>query len=213
MATQQGRRSVEERREQLIDAAIKVLADEGIGAATTRRITDEAGLALGAFHYAFTSKDDLLHAVIERFSRGIETVLHHAVLEPQSSPEDLGNQLIRGFWRYAEETPELQLAQYEVTVHALRDPKLRPLAELQYRRMAEAVELVLEDHPMVADGQLRTDLASYLAAAMDGLILYRVVEGDPEAAARRLEMFIGTLPALVQQAARRTDANGIAATG
>ncbi len=210
MGTQQERRSVEERREQLIDAAINVLASEGIGAATTRRITDEAGLALGAFHYAFTSKDDLLHAVIERFSSGIETVLQHAIVDPQAPLEGLGDQLIRGYWSFIEETPELQLAQYEVAVHALRDEALRPLAELQYQRMADAVEQVLQDHPQVPDGQARRDVASYLAAVMDGLILYRVVERDPVAAARRLEVFIATLPALIEHT-RRGATNGVAA--
>ena len=209
MGTQQERRSVEERREQLIDAAINVLASEGIGAATTRRITDEAGLALGAFHYAFTSKDDLLHAVIERFSSGIETVLQHAIVDPQAPLEGLGDQLIRGYWSFVEETPELQLAQYEVAVHALRDETLRPLAELQYKRMADAVELVLRDHPQVPDGQVRRDVASYLAAVMDGLILYRVVERDPVAAARRLEVLIATLPALIEHT-QRGATNGIA---
>lgn len=209
MGTQQERRSVEERREQLIDAAINVLASEGIGAATTRRITDEAGLALGAFHYAFNSKDDLLHAVIERFSSGIETVLQHAIVDPQAPLEGLGDQLIRGYWSFVEETPELQLAQYEVAVHALRDETLRPLAELQYKRMADAVELVLRDHPQVPDGQVRRDVASYLAAVMDGLILYRVVERDPVAAARRLEVLIATLPALIEHT-QRGATNGIA---
>lgn len=171
---------------------------------------DEAGLALGAFHYAFNSKDDLLHAVIERFSSGIETVLQHAIVDPQAPLEGLGDQLIRGYWSFVEETPELQLAQYEVAVHALRDEALRPLAELQYQRMADAVEQVLQDHPQVPDGQARRDVASYLAAVMDGLILYRVVERDPVAAARRLEVFIATLPALIEHT-RRGATNGVAA--
>lgn len=203
MGTQQERRSVAERRTQLIDAAIDVLARDGIGAATTRRITDEAGLALGAFHYAFASKDDLLHAVIERFSTGMETVLQDAILEPDASLEDLGEQLIRGYWRYVEETPQLQLAQYELTVHALRDPRLRPLAELQYQRMAQAVELVLQDHPLVPPGPVRHDLATYLAAVMDGLILSRVVRDDPGAAQRRLDLLLATLPALIGHTTER----------
>src|SRR5690625_5306940 len=83
MVEQQERRSVAERREQLIDAAINVLAREGMDAATTRRITDEAGLALGAFHYAFRNKDDLLQAVIERISHGIERTLQNTIVEPE----------------------------------------------------------------------------------------------------------------------------------
>ena len=155
MGEQQERRSVGERREQLIDAAIAVLAREGIGAATTRRITDEAGLALGAFHYAFRNKDDLLRAVIERLSKGVETVLQQSILEPNTPLVTFGEQVIRSFWAFVEETTELQLAQYELTVHALRDPELRPLAQLQYQRLTEAVELVLEDHPDVPDGPIR----------------------------------------------------------
>jgi len=212
MGVQQQRRSVTERREQLIDAAINVLATDGIAAATTRRITEEAGLALGAFHYAFTSKHDLLHAVIKRFSNGIETVLQHAAVGPQASLEDLGDQLLRGFWSFVEETPELQLAQYEVTLYALRDETLRPLAEKQYQRMVEAVEQVLEDHPLVPDGQIRRDVASYLAAVINGLIFYRVVERDPADAARRLELLLATLPALIEHSWREAE-NSIAATG
>lgn len=205
MAEQQERRSVGERREQLIDASIAVLARDGIGAATTRRITDEAGLALGAFHYAFTSKDDLLRAVIERFTVRVEQSLREVVLEPDSSLDDLAYQIVRGFWRFVEENADLQLAQYEVTIHALRDPAMRPLAESQYERMTEAVEQVLEEHPAVADGPGRRDVASYLVAVMDGLILYRVVERDEGAAERRLNLLMSTMPALITELQRLTE--------
>src|SRR5690606_15625560 len=57
------RRSVEERRAQLVQAATEVISRDGLGRATTRRITDHADLALGAFHYAFRSKEELLGAV------------------------------------------------------------------------------------------------------------------------------------------------------
>lgn len=196
MAEQQERRSVAERREQLIDAAISVLASEGIGAATTRRITDEAGLALGAFHYAFRNKDDLLEAVMERLSRGVEEVLEGSVLEPSQSLERFGETLARTFWNYVEQTPQLQLAQYELTVHAMRDAGLRPLAELQYERLSVALERALQDHPDLVEHPRRRDVANYLLAALDGLILRRIIEGDVAAAERRLELFISTLPAL-----------------
>ncbi len=205
MGEQQQRRSVGERREQLLDAAIAVLAREGIGAATTRRITDEAGLALGAFHYAFRNKDDLLRAVIDRLSHGIEAILQQAILEPNATLRDFGEQIIRAYWSFIEETTDLQLAQYELTVHALRDPEMRDLAELQYQRLTEAVELVLEDHPDMPDGPLRHDLASYLVSVMDGLVLHRVVQDDADAASRRLELFVATLPSLVAVVERDRD--------
>jgi AcrR family transcriptional regulator len=203
MAEQQERRSVGERREQLIEAAVNVLAREGFGAATTRRITDEAGLALGAFHYAFRNKDDLLEAAMERLSSGVESALQRSILEPNATLERFGEQIARSFWEYVEETPELQLAQYELTVHALRDPRLRPLAKRQYERVTEAVNLAIEGHPDVANDPARRDIVAYVVSVMDGLVLHRIVDDDPEAARRRLELFISTLPALADQLRRR----------
>jgi AcrR family transcriptional regulator len=69
------RRSAEERREQLLDAAVEVIAEQGLNRATTRAITDRAGLALGAFHYVFSSKDELLEAVIHRVVRDIDATM------------------------------------------------------------------------------------------------------------------------------------------
>jgi AcrR family transcriptional regulator len=202
MAEQQERRSVAERREQLIDSAITVLTNEGIGAATTRRITDEAGLALGAFHYAFRNKDDLLEAVLERLSAEIEAVLQRSVLEPRQSLEAFGESIARNVWAFVEETPELQLAQYELTVHALRDDRLRPLARKQYQRIQDALELVLEDHPEIDESNHHRDIAGYVISVMDGLVLQRIVEDDPDAARRRLELFISTLPVVAEQVRR-----------
>ncbi|MEX0869678.1 MAG: TetR/AcrR family transcriptional regulator [Nitriliruptoraceae bacterium] len=204
---QQERRSVAERREQLIEAAINVVASEGIVGTTTRRITDEAGLALGAFHYAFDSKNDLLRAVIDRFSEGIEYVLTQSVGEDTRDLRDFAERVIHGFWEFIEATPDLQLAQYELTVHALRDPDLVDLAQFQYERMARAVMLVLAHVPGVPDGQEREDLARYFAATMDGLILQHVVQRDPAAARRRLQLYITSLGAIADAYGPDVDPN------
>lgn len=198
MTDHSSRRTVEERREQLIDAAISVLAEEGIDATTTRRITDRAGVALGAFHYAFASKDALLRAVIERFSDGIEQVVAEAATGPIDDLSAFARRVIEGYWTFIERTTDLQLAQYELTVHALRDPALRDLAEMQYERIARAVTGVLERFPEIPAGELRDDVARYLAATMDGLILQHVVERDEDASRRRLELYLRSLPSLLE---------------
>ncbi len=187
-----------ERREQLIEAAITVIAAEGIVGTTTRRITDEAGLALGAFHYAFENKNDLLRAVIDRFSEGIEYVLEQSIAQEPTDLRDFAEKVIRGFWQFIEATPDLQLAQYELTVHSMRDPDLTDLAQFQYSRMARAVMLVLDQVPDAPDGELREDLARYLAATMDGLILHHVVQQDTQAARRRIELYLATMDALAE---------------
>ena len=52
-------------REQIIQAAYRVLAEQGYDAATIKAIAREAGVAPGLLHYYFASKDELLVEVAE----------------------------------------------------------------------------------------------------------------------------------------------------
>ncbi|WP_279106988.1 TetR/AcrR family transcriptional regulator [Gordonia paraffinivorans] len=57
--------SADVRRRLLMDAAMTVMKREGIAAASTRAICQEAGMAHGVFHYCFRSKYELFAALIE----------------------------------------------------------------------------------------------------------------------------------------------------
>ncbi|MEV4348340.1 TetR/AcrR family transcriptional regulator [Actinoplanes sp. NPDC049596] len=52
-------------RQQLFDAAERVLVREGVGALTSRAVTTEAGVAKGVLHRHFTDFDDFLAALVE----------------------------------------------------------------------------------------------------------------------------------------------------
>ena len=56
---------VEDRREQIIDAALRVFAQKGYGKATNKDIAREAGITPGLIYYYFESKEALLNALIE----------------------------------------------------------------------------------------------------------------------------------------------------
>lgn len=62
----QEHRPVEERREQLLEAAAAVAREGGLAAVTTRTVTERAGLANGAFHYCFASRVELVEALLDR---------------------------------------------------------------------------------------------------------------------------------------------------
>ena len=59
-------------RSALLDAAISVFAAAGNRGATTRRIAQEAGVNEVTLFRHFRSKDDLIHAALERYVSGIE---------------------------------------------------------------------------------------------------------------------------------------------
>lgn len=65
------RRPSEQRQLELTDAALHLIATEGITALTTRRLADAVGLSSGAIFRHFPTLDDLLEAVVAR----VEVVL------------------------------------------------------------------------------------------------------------------------------------------
>jgi len=73
---------VQERRDRLINAAIKVFKDKGFHAATVRDIGRVAGMTQGTIYNYVSSKDDILYLVCDRLvaeyqeetRRALETV-------------------------------------------------------------------------------------------------------------------------------------------
>src|SRR2546428_13516039 len=59
---------VEDRREQIIDAAMRVFSQKGFSRATNKDIAREAGITPGLIYHYFENKEALLKAMIERRS-------------------------------------------------------------------------------------------------------------------------------------------------
>lgn len=58
----------EARRSEIIDAAVRLIAVEGVEALTMRRIAAEAGCTIGLINHWFDSKDDLIDAILGHVS-------------------------------------------------------------------------------------------------------------------------------------------------
>lgn len=194
-ADRRERRSVEERRDELVDAAITVVAEEGLANATTRRITQHAGVALGAFHYAFASKSELVAAVMGRIATRVEEAIDGAITGTPGTLADAVNEVLVAYESFVESDPPLQLARQELTVRALRDPRLRGLVGEQRERAQAAAVRALSATDTARDADLDS-LASYLVATFDGLVLHRLV--DPEGAASRVDLHRAALAALLE---------------
>ena len=65
----------EERREQVVEAASRVIAREGLTGTTMRAVAQEAGCTIGLINHWFSSRDDLVEAT---FARAIDRQLEHA---------------------------------------------------------------------------------------------------------------------------------------
>ncbi|WP_405551584.1 TetR/AcrR family transcriptional regulator [Streptomyces sp. NBC_01171] len=64
-----------ERRNDLVNAAIQVIASHGVDGATTRRIAEQANAPLATLHYCFQTKELLFAAVFERLAERYREIL------------------------------------------------------------------------------------------------------------------------------------------
>ncbi|HYU58812.1 MAG TPA: TetR/AcrR family transcriptional regulator [Actinomycetota bacterium] len=86
----------EERRVDLMDAALRVFLEKGAASTTVADITDAAGVAKGTFYLYFDSKEALLGALKERF---VDDMIAHA----SQFAERVGRE---DWWILAEATAE-----------------------------------------------------------------------------------------------------------
>jgi AcrR family transcriptional regulator len=68
-------RAADDRRRDLLDAAVKVFTHQGARGATIADITEAAGVAKGTFYLYFRSKEHVLGALRERF---VQELMEHA---------------------------------------------------------------------------------------------------------------------------------------
>ena len=184
--------SAQVRREQFVEAAIKVMAREGLERATTRRIAQEAGAPHGTFHYAFRDKNELLTEVVAAVTRQIENILREAV-DPARGLAAAIEDGLRAFWRHAVSDDGLQLMQYELMIFSRRTAGYEWLAEWQYARYTSAALDVLQrgaEHEAVPPRIDLADLARFLVSAVDGLVIQYEVTHDAQRCDQQLENVI-----------------------
>jgi AcrR family transcriptional regulator len=94
----------EERREQLIAAAARVIARSGYDAATVRDVAGEAGVSTGVIAYYFDGKDDLFAHVLRTASRAFRARLERARADDEGAR---AHALWIDFWARAARDPAL----------------------------------------------------------------------------------------------------------
>lgn len=162
------RRYDPERRQRIIDAAIRVVEARGIGGLSHRTAAAEADVPLGSTTYHFASLDDLLVAAMEQLTIG-----------PQAELESWEEELRRGASLVDTLTDVLQeyvrggrgsiMLEYELYLAALRRPVLQPVAAACLDRLAE----LLSRH--TAD----METARALTAMIDGVLLRVLLTDRP----------------------------------
>ncbi|WP_265564094.1 TetR/AcrR family transcriptional regulator [Streptomyces hygroscopicus] len=159
------RRYDPERRQRIIDAAIRVVADKGIGGLSHRSVAAEADVPLGSTTYHFKTLDELMVAALRQANEGFAKVLTESGLL-EGAEDDLAGDLARvmGEWLGGDRAGvELE---YELYLAALRRSALRPVAAEWTEETAE--RLARRTDPVTARA---------LLALMDGICLQVLLTG------------------------------------
>jgi AcrR family transcriptional regulator len=179
------RRPSDERRRDLVEAALRVMSRDGVAAASTRAICAEAGMAQSRFHYCFRSKAELLREVVETMVRTqISSVLTAVRGAPTVGLGASASTALRAYAQHLLDHPEQHLLSYELTQYALRTPGLAPLAAEQYQAYLDGAAEVL-----AALGITDPAAPRLVVALLDGVTLQWLADRDLDAAIAVLERF------------------------
>ncbi|WP_412078368.1 TetR/AcrR family transcriptional regulator [Streptomyces xanthophaeus] len=182
MAPGARRRYDPERRQRIIDAAIRVVGAKGIAGLSHRSVAAEADVPLGSTTYHFKTLDDLLVAALHQANQAFAQAVaaSPALADPEA---DLAEALARLLGEcLAGDRSRVEL-EYELYLAALRRPALRPVAA----QWCESVVAALAP---------RTDpvTARALVAVMDGIglqVLLTAAEYDEPYAREVLGRVLG----------------------
>jgi AcrR family transcriptional regulator len=169
-----------QRRRVLADAAMRVLARDGVAATTTRAIVAEAGMPLSAFHYCYRSKNELLAELTDRLVAR-ETAAALATLRPGADVLEALRTGLRGYWQLVEAAPDEHRVTYELTQYACRTKGLEDLPRRQYRSYFDGASTVLRALAETAGVRWSIPLpvlARMLATVLDGLTLGWLADRD-----------------------------------
>lgn len=175
MATEPTQERSRNRRDDLLGAAIELLAEGGTRAITHRAVAARAGVPLASTTYYFESIDDLTTQALARHVGDRVAELEQLVLaatEAGSSLADISERLAESL---ADRAGDVVIAQFEVYLEAWRNQDLRqPVAAAldAFEAMAGAALSALG----VADPATH---APAFVAAVDGFALHRLARPRP----------------------------------
>ena len=165
-------------RLRLVDEALRIAAEGGLGAVTHRSVQTAAGTPHGSVTYWFGSREGLLHAMVDRLVEQCERRVAPIAAAIQGAYEagqvpDVAA-VAAGVAAWIDDDRDLHLARLELELAAARDPALQPRmhdAARVFWRMCEPLALATGSDDAARDGRA-------MAAMVDGLLMDRLAHPE-----------------------------------
>jgi DNA-binding transcriptional regulator YbjK len=184
----------ERKREQILDASVRVFGTGGASAVTHRAVAKVAHVPLGSTTYYFTDRDDLLLQTMAH-ARASEAVRLASIVDALDEVLTIDRSvevLTEMFFDKTVADPLYDLALFEMFMEATRNVTVRDEAREWSRMIGSLVDRVL---PPSDPALPRASVIQIVACLVDGLMLEAVSNGELTVAdlADRLRVVVGRL--------------------
>ncbi|MEM7136633.1 MAG: TetR/AcrR family transcriptional regulator [Myxococcota bacterium] len=166
--------------QQIIEAAIRVLARQGYARTSLLEIAKEAGMSKGALHYHYPTKEALIHAVLETACNVVqERTL--AAWTPSDNPFEALRGSLEELWAIRAERTDEAIVVADLLALSLYDEALRPKLAEFYQLGARQIRSYLEANLMSLGLEPRVSLdvlPRIVIGMLDGLVMQAFVDPD-----------------------------------
>jgi len=171
------KRSVKDmRRDELMEAAIMVIAKEGLHGTTLSQIAVEAGMSTALVNHYFDSKEDLLEATMRRLSGRYRSEIM-ALMPANPTPAQRLRAIIEGSFQPNNLTLAYRKAWVQFLVNAMSGGRIFHLFRLTGERVVSNIRYAVKQ--LVPPGQVN-DTVDGIAALIDGFFWENATDCTPE---------------------------------
>ena len=182
----------EPRRDELVLAAYRRIAEAGFEGLRTRDVADEVGVNIATLHYYFPTKEALIRGVVGHAMGRFRTAF-----APGTRPGEQLAAQFKGIRRLAAHEPELFTVMGELALRSSRDPAIAAIFQETIRAWHDIL-VVLVRHAQnegFVDKRLDPETtASVVIATLSGLFMVPIADTSSnrvDKALAQLEGFLG----------------------
>jgi len=147
-------------RQDLLDAALELFAEQGFANTHASAIAERAGVAVGTIYLHFGSKDGLLHEILVWIANELHARVQEVYAHPPAQPKALARAHVEAIVQYVEENS--RYASFVLGYALSRHPVGVRILDLMIGQVEEDIR------EGQAAGIYRTDVAPHLAARAEG---------------------------------------------
>ena len=166
--------------QQIVDAAIRVLARQGYAKTSLLDIAKEAGMSKGALHYHYPTKEALIHAVLETACNAVQARTMRA-WSPSDNPFEALRKSLEELWATRAERSNEAVVVADLLALSLYDGALRPRLAEFYELGARQIRDYLEQNliSLGLESRISLDiLPRIVIGLLDGLVMQAFVDPD-----------------------------------